>query len=97
MTIAPAHSVLGHRAERGPPRIHLHDRRALTPFKHQRCYASESTELRKTPLHDFHLEHLAKMVPFAGYYMPVQYGDLSVGDSHRWTREKASLFDVSHM
>ena len=29
--------------------------------------------------------------------MPVQYSDLGVGDSHRWTREKASLFDVSHM
>ena len=37
------------------------------------------------------------MVPFAGYSMPVQYDDLSVGDSHRWTREKASLFDVGHM
>ncbi|KAI9827545.1 MAG: Aminomethyltransferase, mitochondrial [Thelocarpon impressellum] len=37
------------------------------------------------------------MVPFAGYSMPVQYEDLSVGDSHRWTREKASLFDVGHM
>ncbi|KAI9750673.1 MAG: hypothetical protein M4579_006369 [Chaenotheca gracillima] len=37
------------------------------------------------------------MVPFAGYEMPVQYADLGVGDSHRWTREKASLFDVGHM
>lgn len=37
------------------------------------------------------------MVPFAGYLMPVQYSDLSVGDSHKWTREKASLFDVGHM
>lgn len=37
------------------------------------------------------------MVPFAGYSMPVQYDDLSVGESHTWTREKASLFDVSHM
>lgn len=37
------------------------------------------------------------MVPFGGFEMPVQYGDLSVGDSHKWTREKASLFDVSHM
>ncbi|MCJ1438814.1 Aminomethyltransferase, mitochondrial [Xylographa pallens] len=37
------------------------------------------------------------MVPFAGYSMPVQYSDLSVGDSHKWTREKASLFDVGHM
>ncbi|MCJ1318671.1 Aminomethyltransferase, mitochondrial [Xylographa vitiligo] len=37
------------------------------------------------------------MVPFAGYSMPVQYSDLSVGESHKWTREKASLFDVGHM
>lgn len=37
------------------------------------------------------------MVPFGGYEMPVQYSDLSVGESHKWTREKASLFDVGHM
>lgn len=37
------------------------------------------------------------MVPFANYSMPVQYSDLSVGESHKWTREKASLFDVGHM
>lgn len=37
------------------------------------------------------------MVPFGGYSMPVQYSDLSVGESHAWTREKASLFDVGHM
>ncbi|KAF2094821.1 glycine cleavage system T protein [Rhizodiscina lignyota] len=37
------------------------------------------------------------MVPFGGFYMPVQYSDLGIGDSHKWTREKASLFDVSHM
>ena len=37
------------------------------------------------------------MVPFGGFTMPVQYSDLSVGESHRWTREKCSLFDVGHM
>ncbi|OQO04961.1 hypothetical protein B0A48_07979 [Cryoendolithus antarcticus] len=37
------------------------------------------------------------MVPFGGYSMPVQYSDLGVGESHHWTREKASLFDVGHM
>lgn len=37
------------------------------------------------------------MVPFAGYSMPLQYKDLSHVESHHWTREKASLFDVSHM
>ncbi|EMD01298.1 hypothetical protein BAUCODRAFT_118996 [Baudoinia panamericana UAMH 10762] len=37
------------------------------------------------------------MVPFGGYSMPVQYSDLGVGESHIWTREKCSLFDVGHM
>jgi aminomethyltransferase len=36
-------------------------------------------------------------VPFGGYSMPVQYSDLSIVESHHWTREKASLFDVGHM
>jgi aminomethyltransferase len=44
-----------------------------------------------------HVEHGAKMVPFAGFDMPLQYADLSHVESHMWTREKASLFDVSHM
>ena len=59
--------------------------------------ASESQPLKKTALHDLHTANGGTMVPFAGYSMPVQYSDLGVGDSHRWTREKASLFDVSHM
>lgn len=37
------------------------------------------------------------MVPFGGYSMPVQYSDLSIAESHNWTREKCSLFDVGHM
>lgn len=53
--------------------------------------------LELTSLSEFHIVKGAKMVPFAGYLMPVQYNDLSVGDSHKWTREKASLFDVGHM
>ncbi|KAI7091365.1 glycine cleavage system T protein [Hortaea werneckii] len=51
----------------------------------------------KTALYDLHLQHGAKMVPFGGYSMPVSYSDLSLGESHAWTREKASLFDVGHM
>lgn len=54
-------------------------------------------DLQKTALFDLHKEHGAKMVPFAGFYMPLQYSDLSHAESHQWTREKASLFDVSHM
>lgn len=61
-------------------------------------YASGSSEtLHKTQLYGLHEAHGAKMVPFAGYSMPLQYADLSHVESHMWTREKASLFDVSHM
>ena len=52
--------------------------------------------LLKTPLHALHLELGARMVPFAGYDMPVQY-PLGVMKEHLHTREQAGLFDVSHM
>jgi len=56
-----------------------------------------STEtLRRTPLYALHLELGAKMVPFAGYEMPVQY-PAGVLKEHLHTREKCGLFDVSHM
>jgi aminomethyltransferase len=54
------------------------------------------SELSHTPLHDLHMELGAKMVPFAGYDMPVQY-PLGVMKEHQHTRAKAGLFDVSHM
>ena len=53
-------------------------------------------ELLKTPLHALHVEAGAKMVPFAGYDMPVQY-KLGVKKEHLHTRDSAGLFDVSHM
>jgi aminomethyltransferase len=59
--------------------------------------ASASNDLRKTPLYDLHVAHGAKMVPFGGFHMPVQYESLSVSASHHFTRSHASLFDVSHM
>jgi aminomethyltransferase len=55
-----------------------------------------STDLLKTPLHALHLELGARMVPFAGYDMPVQY-PAGLMAEHRWCRESAALFDVSHM
>ncbi|GGU70953.1 aminomethyltransferase [Pseudomonas laurentiana] len=56
-----------------------------------------STEtLHTTPLHALHLELGARMVPFAGYDMPVQY-PLGVMKEHLHSREQAGLFDVSHM
>lgn len=52
--------------------------------------------LNKTPLHAFHMANGARMVPFAGYDMPVQY-PMGVLKEHLFVREKAGLFDVSHM
>lgn len=50
---------------------------------------------RKTPLYDWHVSHGAKMVPFAGFAMPVAYaGTLA---EHQAVREKCGLFDISHM
>ncbi len=54
-----------------------------------------SDDLR-TPLYDLHVELGAKMVPFAGYAMPVQY-PMGVMGEHNHTRSAAGLFDVSHM
>ena len=53
-------------------------------------------ELKRTPLYDLHAECGAKLVPFAGYEMPVQF-PMGVMDEHKWTRTHAGLFDVSHM
>lgn len=52
--------------------------------------------LLKTPLYNLHVDEGAKMVPFAGYAMPVQY-PLGIMKEHQHTRDKAGLFDVSHM
>ncbi len=53
-------------------------------------------QLLKTPLHDLHIELGARMVPFAGYSMPVQYRAGLMAE-HLHTRAAAGLFDVSHM
>lgn len=55
-----------------------------------------TTELLTTPLNALHIELGARMVPFAGYSMPVQYKS-GLMTEHLHTREKAGLFDVSHM
>jgi aminomethyltransferase len=58
--------------------------------------ASPEDQLLRTPLHALHLELGARMVPFAGYSMPVQY-PAGLMAEHRHTRDAAGLFDVSHM
>src|SRR3978361_744664 len=50
---------------------------------------------RLLPLNDGHVARGAGMVSFAGYSMPIQYEGIMA--EHRWTRESAGLFDVSHM
>ena len=58
---------------------------------------SQETEiLNTTPLDAWHVAQGARMVPFAGYSMPVQYKD-GILTEHLWTRAHAGLFDVSHM
>nr|P93256.1 RecName: Full=Aminomethyltransferase, mitochondrial; AltName: Full=Glycine cleavage system T protein; Short=GCVT; Flags: Precursor [Mesembryanthemum crystallinum]AAB38502.1 aminomethyltransferase precursor [Mesembryanthemum crystallinum] len=61
----------------------------------RRCFASEA-DLKKTALYDFHVANGGKMVPFAGWSMPIQYKD-SIMDSTINCRENGSLFDVAHM
>jgi len=58
--------------------------------------AAAAPALKYTPLHALHLEKGARMAPFAGYDMPIQYA-LGVLKEHLHTRVAAGLFDVSHM
>ena len=54
-----------------------------------------STTLRRTPLYDRHVAAGARLVPFAGWEMPVQYEGVIA--EHRAVRTDAGVFDVSHM
>jgi aminomethyltransferase len=55
----------------------------------------EEETILELPLGDWHRARGARMVPFAGYHMPIQYDGIMA--EHLWTRESAGLFDVSHM
>ncbi len=68
----------------------------LPSFESAAAVTTPSAELLQTPLHALHLELGARMVPFAGYTMPVQYPSGLVAEHHQ-TRNAAGLFDVSHM
>jgi aminomethyltransferase len=57
--------------------------------------ADPTTPLQTTPLHATHVAHGARMVPFGGWDMPVEYSGISA--EHMAVRERAGLFDVSHM
>jgi aminomethyltransferase len=59
--------------------------------------SSASTELKKTALYNFHKDTMkARIVPFAGYHMPVSYPAGGVAE-HLFCRKSVGLFDVSHM
>ena len=57
--------------------------------------AAETDTLRRTPLHDRHVAAGARLVPFAGWEMPVQY--VGIREEHAAVRERVGIFDVSHM
>lgn len=56
---------------------------------------TDTSQLARTPLHDWHAAHGGRMVDFAGWSMPVQYS--SIVEEHRATRSVVGLFDISHM
>ena len=63
---------------------------------HGYCDAmTDTADLQSSPLQAFHVEQGAKIVPYAGWQLPLHYG--SIGEEHLWTRSSGSLFDVSHM
>jgi len=55
-----------------------------------------SNDLKRTELYQWHVEHGGRMVPFAGWVMPVQYPTGPVKE-HQATRAAAGLFDIDHM
>lgn len=68
----------------------------VCPFALESALAPAPDDLLKTPLYGLHVELGARMVPFAGYAMPVQY-PAGLMAEHRHTRTAAGLFDISHM
>ena len=68
----------------------------MEPHLSDKTPASLENSIMQTPLYQLHLAHAARMVPFAGYEMPVQYAP-GVLKEHLQTRAAAGLFDVSHM
>jgi len=59
------------------------------------AFMADTATLRRTPLYSAHLERHAKMAPFGGWEMPVQYS--SIVEEHTAVRERVGLFDISHM
>jgi len=68
----------------------------INPSGFSRNFASDN-QLKRTCLYDLNVKHHGKMVDFAGYLMPVQYGAEGISVSHKHVRSHCGLFDVSHM
>jgi aminomethyltransferase len=66
-----------------------------TAYSHDSDPAEDGPEIQQLPLDNWHRARGGRMVPFAGYEMPVQYEGIMA--EHLWTRAHAGLFDVSHM
>lgn len=56
---------------------------------------TDTATLQQSPLRSFHVDQGAKLVPYAGWELPLHYG--SIAEEHLWTRSSGGLFDVSHM
>ncbi len=84
-------SHAGHAPPRPVPGAAIASARAVADSAQARM----TGELRHTPLHALHLELGAKMVPFAGWHMPLQYKGIL--EEHHAVRTRAGMFDVSHM
>jgi aminomethyltransferase len=62
----------------------------------RKAFSESNGHIKRTALYSFHKDnHKAKMVPFAGYEMPVQY--FGIIEEHNHCRDNSSIFDVSHM
>ena len=88
------------RSDHGGTVFGPHPNMVSLSFSPTTCPRQETKERivmeRKTPLYDLHVAEGGKIVPFAGYLLPVQYGT-GVIQEHMAVRQKAGLFDVSHM
>src|ERR1700741_2526919 len=99
--VDPAPEIEAQQARKGPSQAASSPARpsaAPTPdTAHSQADAGANTKpLKRTPLYDVHVALGAKIVPFAGFELPVQY-PTGITAEHKAVREKAGLFDVSHM
>ena len=62
----------------------------------ERGFAADAGPMKRTPLYDYHVAHGGKMVPFAGWELPIQY-KASIMESTKQCRTESVIFDVSHM